>query len=434
MFLAFSTAFAQDSDFVRAKKYLDQIENGCKYIKRGDAETYNNLVNKLSEAGTLLGQTQSKDHPDYNNQVNRWNTVKERLIAIPASWSQPQTANSEQQAASSEQRSASVAPASGGQGTPNTGGMNSSQLYESIIAKYQQQNRPALPQDPTPDQAVNWAIQLNNLIGNQLQQDTRTVEQALASGQMNKQDKDRFDRWARGTFYEQIKGQLAQAVQQFESRISVALERAEFIGNADMADPNRALNIGGDHYYPENVRTLQNGLDNLNVMRSLDDLLGTNKGGLRDQQLQKIADAQVRLEEFRAKNGVVKRELAAQPPKPKKKSTSQMLWLDGSLFCEITQKGEVWINSTYVGYIEANGKIWVRGNSVGSIEKNGKVWLRGSNVGSVEPNGEIWRSGSQVGTIEQNGKVWIGSSSRGTVEGPGDWRRAAVVYFFDFWK
>ena len=34
--------------------------------------------------------------------------------------------------------------------------------------------------------------------------------------------------------------------------------------------------------------------------------------------------------------------------------------------------------------------------------------------------------------LNKDGKVWIAGSAKGTVEGPGDWRRAAIVYYFDF--
>ena len=88
----------------------------------------------------------------------------------------------------------------------------------------------------------------------------------------------------------------------------------------------------------------------------------------------------------------------------------------------------------YVGYIEADGEIWVNGNSVGSLEKDGEVWHNGNYVGAITDKGEVFKRGNQVGFITKKGEVLIGSSSRGTVEGPGDWRRAAIIYYFDFYN
>jgi hypothetical protein len=36
-------AWAQDSDFIRARKYLDQLDNGIRHLKTNDVNTYNDL-------------------------------------------------------------------------------------------------------------------------------------------------------------------------------------------------------------------------------------------------------------------------------------------------------------------------------------------------------------------------------------------------------
>ena len=84
-----------------------------------------------------------------------------------------------------------------------------------------------------------------------------------------------------------------------------------------------------------------------------------------------------------------------------------------------------------VGDIESNGKIWVRGNRLGSIEPNGEVWFRGNSIGSLEDNGEVWRGGTQVGLIDKAGKAWIGGNADGEITPyQGEWKRAAVLYYF----
>ncbi|MCB0283225.1 MAG: hypothetical protein KDF60_11645 [Calditrichaeota bacterium] len=403
---------AQDSDFVRAQKTLDQIENGFKYLKRNDTAAYNNLSAKLSDCRTLLESTKSKTHKDYNSLVNRWNAAKDKLIAIAAEWQKPQYVKPE--AAAPQQ--------------------SSSQIYNAMIQKYQTQNRPKLSPVATPKQAAEWVLAMQNLVGPQLVKDTQQMEAYFASGKVTKQDKERFDRWTQQTWYNQIVDQIKIASENAESELGNSLDRANFINNADENDKNKVMNIGGSNYYQDNKETLEAGLFHIDVVSEFDKGLNQYDPQKRNQQKELLKAAKDKLERFKIKDAIVRQELASMPKKPKSKSTSQKLWLDGSQFCEITQKGEVWINSKYVGYIEGDGEIWVNGNSVGSIEKNGDVWHRGNQVGTLTASGEVWKSGSRAGSITEGGKVWIGSSSRGTVEGPGDWRRAAIVYFFSFYS
>ena len=102
------------------------------------------------------------------------------------------------------------------------------------------------------------------------------------------------------------------------------------------------------------------------------------------------------------------------------------------MIAEITRKGEVWINSTYAGTISDKGKIWVSKNDdYGSIEKNGEVWHNGNFIGVISENGDIRSKVKKSGSISKDGKVWYGTQTA-SIEGPGDWKRAAIVYFFDF--
>lgn len=115
------------------------------------------------------------------------------------------------------------------------------------------------------------------------------------------------------------------------------------------------------------------------------------------------------------------------------KTVTQTLHRGGSKFCEITDKGEVWINSDKRGSIEANGEIWVAGEKLGSIESNGEVWKAGNKIGDITANLDIWYEGNKIGEIESDGTVWHNGDSIGSTSG-GDPRKAAGVFFFGFFN
>ncbi|KAA3609813.1 MAG: hypothetical protein D8M58_08795 [Calditrichaeota bacterium] len=349
LFFCFLGSFtlAQDSDFVRAKKTLDQIDNGIKYLKRGDVASYNDLSAKLTSARSLLEATKSKTHKDYKGLVNRWNAQKNSLVKIADEWKNPKPAPK------------AAAP------------------------------KPVVPAKPAN---VPKTVQQNS-----------TAVKSTPAQQVSK-----------AKLYE------------LNERISVAVDKANFVNNANPKDINKINNIAGKYMYDPNKKIFKEGLESLAFEASIGSPVD------RSGKKEIIEAAQKKLEEMRVSYIANQKIAATKPKKKKKKSTSQMLWLDGSRFCEITKKGQVWINSNKVGDIESNGKIWVKGNRAGSIEKNGKVWHNGNHVGTIEDNGKVWKRGSQVGSITKDGKVWIGSSSRGSIVGDGDWRRAAIIYYFDF--
>ena len=72
--LCLSTASfaAQDSDLIRAKALVKQVENGLKHIKRNDVNTINKLTDKLKNAKDLLTSTGSKDDPAFAETVEKW--------------------------------------------------------------------------------------------------------------------------------------------------------------------------------------------------------------------------------------------------------------------------------------------------------------------------------------------------------------------------
>lgn len=401
--------FAQDSDFVRAKKTLDQIDNGISYLKRGDVKGYNNLTSKLASARGLLESTASKDDTEYAALVNRWNAHRQRLTDIATLWQNPTQVTQTQ----AHQQS-------------------SGQIYSAIIEKYQSTNRPKLPAQPTPDKVVEWASQMATLLNISIPQDTSTMQSHLAAGSVNQQDMNKFERWVKGTWRSQIIEQIVQAQQTFEGQISHALDQAQFINNADIDNTNSILNIGGGNNYAIKSQQLIKGLTYLAYAGALDNVLNKTDEGKRDQQRQTIESAQQKLQVFYSKVAAVNEQFASMPKPAKKKLTSQKLWLNGSVIAEITKKGEVWINSTYAGTIGDDGKIWVsRNNDYGSIEENGEVWHNGTFVGVISENGDVRSRVKTSGSISEDGKVWYGTEVA-SVEGPGDWRRAAIIYFFDF--
>lgn len=409
LILFVSHVFAQDSDFVRAKKTLDQIDNGMAYLKRGDVKSYNNLTSKLSTARDLLESTASKNDKEYGLLVNRWNAHRQKLSDIANDWQ-----NSNQ---SAPQQATQV---------------KSEQIYNDIIQKYQSTNRPTLPPEPTPEQVVEWTTQMATLLNIMIPQDTATMASHVSAGRVNQNDKNKFDRWVLGTWKRQIIQEINQVQQSFEGQIANALNQAEFINKADLNDTNSILNIGGGNNYANNSQLLINGLTYLAYAGVLDSVLNNQYENKRENQRQSIENAQLKLQTFYSKVSTVKEQLAKTPNKPKKQLSSQKLWLNGSVIAEITGKGEVWINGTYAGTISDDGKIWVsRNNDYGSIEKNGEVWHNGNYVGVISANGDVHSKVKKSGSISKDGKVWYGTQVA-SIEGPGDWRRAAIIYFFDF--
>ncbi|MEM6985928.1 MAG: hypothetical protein AAF499_05250, partial [Pseudomonadota bacterium] len=62
---------------------------------------------------------------------------------------------------------------------------------------------------------------------------------------------------------------------------------------------------------------------------------------------------------------------------------------------------------------------------------HGDVWFDANLVGSLEPNGEVWRDGNQVGLIDENGTAWVNGNPSGEIAPfDGNWRRAAIIYYF----
>ena len=400
---------AQDSDFVRAKKTLSQIDNGLAYLKKGDVNAYNNLTSKLTAARGLLESTGSKSDKEYATLVKRWNADRDKLTEIAKIWSKPIKKSKAKETK-----------------------ISSSQIYSNIIQKYQARNRPQIVASPSAQEVVEWATKMSTLINITMKTDSQKMENDFTNGRINKQDKNKFNRWVNGTWRNQMIEQINTVKRSFEGKVLMALDKANFINKANINDDNRIINIGGANQYTENSKLFITGLTNIAYASALDNVLSIPQEQKREKQRQIIESAQQKLEIFKAKNSGVSKKLAAMPKKAKKQSTSQKLWLNGRVVCEITRKGEVWINSQYVGSISHDYKIWVSKNdNYGSIEKNGEVWHNGNFIGVISENGDVRSKVKSSGSISKDGKVWIGTETA-SLEGPGDWKRAAIVFFFDF--
>jgi hypothetical protein len=405
---SFQLHAAPDSDYIRAEKTLGQISNGIKYLKPQDVNTYKQLTTKLGTARKHLEATASKNEPGYAALVQRWNDTRAQLASVAERWKNAPRASAPGNAASS------------------------SQIYNAIIQKYQKQNRPVLPANPTYEQLNNWVQAMTALAKEQAVRDSDAINNHFTAGRVNKQDKARFERWVLGSWIPEIKTDLMQAYKNLNGGVQEAMNLAQRINKVDPSDQNTVVNLAGT-YLKGNEQRLATGLNNLKLAAIYDPFLKPDDIARRADIAKYLTAAQGKLQQLAGKGAAYSKEIAKLPKKSKLNPNSQYLWLDGNRFCEITQKGEVWINSNFVGSIEANGKVWVSGNQVGSYEHDGKVWHNGNHVGSLESNGAVWKSGSQLGLIESDGSVWIGSSDRGDVQGKGDWRRAAIVYFFDFY-
>ena len=111
-----------------------------------------------------------------------------------------------------------------------------------------------------------------------------------------------------------------------------------------------------------------------------------------------------------------------------------ILWKGGSTFGEIRGDGTVMINGSSQGRIESNGDIRVGGSVAGQLLSDGQVRKGGSIVGRIDQNGKVWLGGSVAGEIKANGEVWKGGSNVARVQNMTDRRKAAIIYFFGFYR
>lgn len=408
-----SLVFAQsiDAQLNLAKRSLATIETQLNGMKHGDVAQYNQVSAKLTKVADMLKKTESKAHPDFMPAIEKWSALQQSMVTIAQQWQQNTTPQQEKHLSSNQQQSVN----------PDT-----------ILAKYQKQNRPTLSDSPSPSEAKEWALRMRALQTTELKQDLMLLKQANIPAQ----DANRVSKWISGNFQQQIKADITTQFANTNAKIQTALQlaqRIEQIGNNE----TRAYNFAHGENGRNNANTLADGLRASAVGLELDQIFSQMADSQRQSKLAKIAVSQQLFSSLQQQSLNTAAKLAKQPKKKPARTSkflaniAQDFWLNGSVFASIDKKGNVWIGSYDVGDIESNGKIWVRGNQLGSIETNGKVWFRGNHVGTLEENGKVWRSGSQVGLIEPNGKVWVNGNSNGEITPfKNEWKRAAILYYF----
>ncbi|MGQ8363804.1 hypothetical protein [Glaciecola sp. 1036] len=403
---------AQSSDVVRAKHLISQVERGLKTIKQNDMNTINGFTDKLKQAKDILEAETNKQAPSFKEAAGQWMEARNQLYTTLDMWKNNANASNAQ----TQQKN-----------TPQ--GTSSSDLYNQLISKYQSQNRPKLDSDADVQTALDWLNKMMNLYSEQWQIDNQKATQLLSSGQLTSQDYNRFKQWVNGTWHTQIGEQINQRYQNWNQALNANLAELQKLYGFSNDDRNKVMNIAGGVHLERNQMLIQQSQDLLQILKEAEKTLKIPQSDVRKRQPLAINQAKKRLNELKPLAQDYLAEWKKAPKKSRINPTSQYLWLNGSRFAEITQEGEVWINSNFAGSIGKNGEIYQRGNYMGKIDDSGEVWLSKQNRSATfTDSGEVWISGSHVGTIEEDGTVW-GTSSAASVEGPGDWRRAAVVYF-----
>jgi hypothetical protein len=426
--LIFSTnvvAQQMDAKLNMAKRSLDTLETKLNVIKQGDVAEYNRLSEQLKKAMGLLQTTESKAHPDYVTSIQRWSALRQVMADKAQQWQ----AQANQSAAENTPASQTVVSNNSKASPVQERGVD----VDAILAKYHPDNRPKLGNYPNPSEVGEWALKMRLLQTTELKKDLAIIEQSDA----NPSDAKRVTRWISGEFQKQIQQQVPSRLQRFNSVIDTAVQLSTQIDGIDIKDKMRAYNFANDANGRNNNQTLENGLIATANIQQLEEVYPKLVDKNRTQKLTAIVMAQQKLDTMRSESIKTGTALAALPKKqkPKKenflKGIDQELWLNGRILAYLDKKGSIYMDSTDVGDVTGNGTIWVRSNDLGSIETNGKVWFRGRHIGTLEDNGKVWRNGSQVGTVETNGKVWINGNSNGEiVPFDGEWKRAAVVYYF----
>lgn len=407
-------SIGQSSDLVRAKHLIGQVERGLARVQRNDLNSINGYTDKLKQAKDILEAEADKQDPEFRAAAQQWMAARERLYATMESW---------------KSKPASNQPPVSTTSSPSN--IPSGELYTQLIAKYQSQNRPRLTPEADLPTASAWSEQMLNLYMGAWQQDNLKAKQWYQAGQLSKQDYDRFVRWVNGTWRQQIGDQINQSYGIWDRTLAQNLVQAQRLIAIKDDDQNKVMNSAGGVHLARNQEMLAQSRDLLVLVKKIESAFEKSQPELRQQQANVLAQAEQHLQQLVPLASQYLAKWKQLPKKSNKNPNSQYLWLKGSRFAEITQKGEVWINSNFVGSIGSNGEIYARGNYVGKIQPDGELWLSKQNRSAkMMSNGEVWLGGSHVGTIHPSGEV-SGLGTAASVEGPGDWRRAAVVYFLN---
>ncbi|MEW8429918.1 MAG: hypothetical protein G8D61_09410 [gamma proteobacterium symbiont of Ctena orbiculata] len=443
--MAVDQAQAMDADLNLATRALNDVSKGLERLRPGDVSNYNRLSAKLNKAAIYLESTTSKSLPEFTAAVKRWGELQTRMADIAKAWNASQQ---QAQAASRPppvgrqtpaQSQAASRPPPAARRTPvqsQAAAVVEPVDLDPLMTKYQRSELPKLAESASPEQARVWAEHMKALQTTQLQSDLASIDSALASGAASQPDADRVRRWISEMFQDNIKQTIQQRIQLNQGIIESMLYSSDLINAVKLDDRNGAYRFAGDDKLENNRMRLDNALRAGAVAAVFDEVFG---GGdpARAAKLQRIESARARLDELAPvaseQAGIFANAAKKQRPVSKDflAPIAQEFWLNGSVTAESEADGSIWIEANDVADITHNGEIWIESNERGSIEPNGDVWFDGNQVGSLEPNGEVWRGGNQVGLIEQNGTVWMDGSPAGEiVPFQGEWKRAAILYYF----
>ncbi len=459
-------AETMDYDLNQATRLIKAADDNLKRLRDGDVNNYNRISKNMEKAAKHLEATQSKSHEEFTPAVKRWGELQAQMAEIAARWNaavaqQQADAAAQQQAAQAEQQRQQAEAAAIAKQQAAAQQANQAQQQQAktaatepqveqvnldpLMDKYQRQNLPKLSEDASVSDAKKWAQQMLALQTTQKQADLKTIEEALQSGAASKNDADRVSYWIRDSFQDSIKREIQDEMNKHRGKVVSMKYSVELIQSIKDGDGNGAYRVAGPVHGPNNKKLLDN------AMRSAD-IVAAYAGVYREESNNENAEvialapqlksARARIDELEPAAKKQEEVLANAPKKERVKNKdflaalAQEFWLEGSVFAETEKDGSVWIGSDVVGDITHNGEIWVNGIREGSIEPNGEVWFQGNKVGSLEDNGEVWRGGNQVGLIDNKGTAWINGSPSGEIEPfKGEWKRAAILYYFsDFYR
>ena len=412
-----------DANMARADSLLTEVEAGLNAITPQDVATFNNLSGKATEAGELLVASTTQTHPNFAVLVARWGAVRDSMAAMAADWT--------------AQSSAAAAAQNSGRASAGSTTESAGEELNRMIAKYLAANRPVLAEDASPDQARQWATEYMALTVTHPQADLLRVEQMVTAGEVSPEDAQRFATLVESQFRSEMLAEIAAERQRLDSLVFEAKILGELVLEIATDDNVRAYNFAGPTNGERNQQAMDAGFASVANARIIDEIVDGETTNDRQAEYQLISAAHKRFASLVTQARLGEAELAAAPvARPNQRaeilpSVVQEFWLNGSVIGEVDAKGGIWVDSRQVGDITNTGVIWINSYDKGSIEADGSVWYEGTQLGSLEPNGEVWVESRHVGTIDNEGNVWIGGSSRGSIE-PflGEWKRAAIVYFF----
>ncbi len=443
LFASLSQAQTMDYNLNQAKRSLASITSGLERLKQNDVNGFNRLVEKFNKAGELLQTSESQSHPEFAPTVQQWTILQQQLSAIATAMQQAQAQqqqalqNQQTQQADTENKTQERLDKLAKQEELNRIHANTlNEILAPMKAKYNRASLPTLQDKPTSQQAQAWADSIRQLQTSQVKKDLAKIESLLAEGKTSDEDARQAKYWisdgSQGAITEKIRN--ARMVADGEM---VSMEySANLINSVDPNDQNVAYRFAGPETYDNNKQRLNDAIRAGQVTTIFNNVFGAADHD-RAELLEKITLAIAKLDLLKpaADRQAVVLENAEPAQRPVNKDflapIAQEFWLDGSIVAESDNEGGIWLSGVKEADITHNGEIWYAGVQVGSIEPNGEVWHEGNNIGNLEPNGEVWRSGLQAGLIEQTGTAWIDGSAAGEiVPFQGEWKRAAIIYYF----